>query len=59
MKIGRVGRTREKYRIQVNVFLKLAVQAVRDVNIMRDENRMRYPRKTMIRCGLSLILDAF
>lgn len=35
-------------------FLKLAADAVRDVNRQRDENRLTYVRKAMILCGLAL-----
>ena len=35
-------------------FLKLAADAVRQVNQMRDVNGISYARKAMIRCGLSL-----
>jgi hypothetical protein len=35
-------------------FLRLAADAVRDVNLMRDENGLTYSRKAMIRCGLAL-----
>lgn len=34
-------------------FLKIAAQAVRDVNKQRDENGWTYARKAMIRCGLA------
>lgn len=34
-------------------FLKIAAQAVRDVNMQRDENGLTYARKAMIRCGLA------
>lgn len=35
-------------------FLKLAAQAVRDVNMQKDENGLTYARKAMIRTGLAL-----
>lgn len=34
-------------------FLKIAAQAIRDVNLQRDENGLTYARKAMIRCGLA------
>ena len=34
-------------------FLKLAADAIRDVNLQRDENSLTYARKAMISCGLS------
>jgi DDE superfamily endonuclease len=34
-------------------FLRLAADAVRDVNELRDENGLTYSRKAMIRCGLA------
>jgi hypothetical protein len=37
-------------------FLKLAAESVREVNKLRDKNRITYARKSMIRCGLSLDL---
>lgn len=32
-------------------FFKITAQAVRDVNLMRDEKGLTYDRKAMIRCG--------
>ena len=39
-------------------FLRLAADAVRKVNEQRDANEITYARRAMIRCGLSLDLDA-
>ena len=35
-------------------FLRLAADAINDVNAQRDENGLTYARKAMILCGLSL-----
>ena len=40
-----------------DLFLKLAAESVRAVNLMKDKNGVSYARKAMIRCGLGLDLD--
>jgi hypothetical protein len=40
-------------------FLRLAADAVRDVNLQRDSNGLTYARKAMIRCGLARDVTGF
>jgi hypothetical protein len=39
------------------LFLQLAADSVKAVNLQKDKNGVSYARKAMIRCGMSLGID--